>query len=150
MKRKRNITSGATESFRDVCLYNVVYVFIMYQTGDDITQFIGAYNAIHMYLIAMGARLAPAKSYIFSTAPNFRIYLSTFVWKHLGCVVQVVMSFRDLGAHLNLSKGANATTLTNRILSAITSVNRIRWLPHDLKQKIIFIINGALAKGLWL
>ncbi len=122
---------------------------LIIQEGDDISQFKQAYDCVHFFLINMGAKLAPHKSYLFSTAPNLRKWLSQHTWTHIKSKVQVIHSFRDLGAHLNFSRLHVATTLTMRMTDAIATVNRIRWLPHELHQKITFIINGALAKGLY-
>ena len=73
--------------------------------GDDHCHvFTRAFEETHMYLHMMGAKLAPPKSYIFSTASAARRKLAKYLWPQLGTVIEVVHHTRDLGAHINTTK----------------------------------------------
>ena len=103
----------------------------------------------HDFLHDMGARLAPKKSYLFSTANDFRKYLRTYSWPKVGGCISVLLHFRDLGTHVNTTSRFVGSTLTERIEQAIKCDMRFRWLPHTFLEKIKFILSSALSAGLY-
>ena len=71
------------------------------------------------------------------------------MWQHVGESFNVLLSFRNLGAHLNFSKAVNGSTLTNRLIKCCSSVARVSRLPHDYIQKASFILTATLSAGLY-
>ena len=123
-------------------------ILITYK-GNDIGIFVAAFDAIHLFLHVLGAKIAPKKSFVFSTDRKFRQWLAQHTWAQLGTTVKVTLSFQDLGAHFSVSARAIGTTLTERIEKAIVVILRIRRLPHTYAQNAKFILSVALSVGLY-
>ena len=109
--------------------------------------FIEGYEATHIYLADMGAKVAPNKSYTFSSSADFRGWLKDYVWPALGKCIVTFINFRDLGSHLNFSMRPCGATLTARIGRGTEIINRIRWLPVSFEEKGRRIAGNTLALG---
>ena len=112
-------------------------------------DFVSGFEQIAIFLSDMGSRLSPHKSFLFSSTTGGRDYLGRYVWDFVGGTIKVVQNFRDLGAHMSIGAGHCGTTLTNRMQAAIVKLRRLRWLPHDMATKIVFVLNGVLSGGLY-
>ena len=62
--------------------------------------FAQALVATRQYLQAMGARVAPSKSYNFANAKQTTRWLQETWWSNIEANIEVVKDFRYLGAHL--------------------------------------------------
>ena len=81
-------------------------------TGEDMVKYLAeALDRTHQYLHAMGARVAPDKSYNFASTAAARTWLSDTWWAGIKAKIQVVKDFRYLGAHINAGMGCNSSTL---------------------------------------
>ncbi len=98
-------------------------------------QFKAAFDATHEYIEDLGAQLAPEKSTTFSTNRVTRKKLRTHIWSKTGTKIKVIQNARDLGSHLSTTSVMSGSTLTDRINSAIETVNRIRFTPFSYKTK---------------
>ena len=98
------------------------------------------------YISDLGSKVSLKKSLLFSTVADFRNHLRNYHWPVVGGCMRVLMDFRDLGAHLNLSVKHTGTTLTTRIAKGVRKLARIRWLPHALKQKARLVV-AAVHRG---
>ena len=94
-----------------------------------------AYDETHRYLQAMGAAVAPEKSFTFSTERATRLALVGRIWQELGKPIQVVQHVRDLGSHLNTTLANRAVTLTARLVGGAGMVGKIAGLPTDPIKK---------------
>ena len=122
---------------------------LLIYVGPMLARFVEVFCNTHEFLIDMGARVAPNKSYLFSTCPMFRKWLSGHTWPLLDKTIDVSQHFRDLGTHINTAARFVGSTLTDRMNKAVASVNRMRWLPHDFNQKAMFVLSAALSAGLY-
>ena len=105
-------------------------------TGPDHEQvFRKAFEATHRYLHRMGARLAPKKSFIFSTEKAVRSALARHRWSELDTRIEVVQHTRDLGSHVNTLLCNRSTTLTGRMANGIIMARRIARLPMGDNEK---------------
>ena len=93
------------------------------------TRAIVGMNLSRQFFTDMGARVATAKCFMFSTCPNTRADLKGYRWDHENVEIPVVNSSRDLGSHLNLTCHANGSTLTARLHKASRAVRRLAFLP---------------------
>ena len=112
-------------------------------------RFYYGYQMTLDYLVDMGAKVAKAKCFLFSTSTTSRIWLSQVKWEGIDDTLAVVLDARDLGAHLNTAALAKAPTLTKRLKQASATVLKIRRLPHTYAQKAHFIRTKALPQGLY-
>ena len=108
-----------------------------------------ASDLTHEYVADIGAKLAPAKSYTFSNNKKTRQRLRQHQWQHTNSTIKVVIHGRDLGTHLNTGHVMVGTTLTNRMLQAITTTNRTKHLPNTYQQKAHLIRPLVLPKALY-
>ena len=104
-----------------------------------------ALNATHQYLLDMGARIAPDKSYLFASHANVRQWLRQHVWSVIGTTIPTVLHVRDLGAHLNTTARDIGVTLTGRMQNAALLVAKVHRLPIDVATKITIILCKAKA-----
>ena len=96
---------------------------------------IHATNLTHEYLTTMGARVATSKSILFTNCSNSRTKLKTHIWHLFNTTIVVATSFRDLGAHINLSNYTTSPTLNNRLHKGTACVRLIARLPIPHKDK---------------
>mgnify|MGYP000397107837 FL=1 len=112
------------------------------------TKTIRAMQASRQYFHDIGAKVANNKCFTFATDPKVRKNLAGFVWDKHGTKIPNVKSFRDLGAHMNLTANANGATLTARIKKATKMAKRFKWMPipREVKYKIVMcnILPAAL------
>ena len=66
------------------------------------------------YFNAMGAQVADNKCFTFSSKESAHTILEEQIWDEQGTKIPNVISFRDLGAHLNFQNNNNAPTVTKR------------------------------------
>ena len=68
---------------------------------DHLEKFVHAFDMTHAHLAAMGARLAPHKSVVFSSNGSTRNWLRQHRWRYVGRTIEVLSNCRDLGAHIS-------------------------------------------------
>ena len=109
---------------------------------------IDAMQSSRTYFADMGAKVANNKCFTFATDKDTRKHLSDYNWDLDGLRIPNLSSFRDLGAHMNLTNNVNGSTLTMRIKKATKMAQRLKWLPvtREVKNKIVLcnIIPAAL------
>ena len=101
------------------------------------------------YFKDIGARVADNKCFTFATDQRTRTMLSTMDWDGNGLKIPVKNSFRDLGAHINLTKACNGSTLTSRLIKATNVAKRLRWLPISREQKEKIVQANILPMALY-
>ena len=89
---------------------------------EDYTE---AMDATHKHLQDMGAKVSPPKCVSFSSDDVARRWLKEHRWRRLGRVIPVKNDCRDLGAHFNVAGKRNGKTLTDRLVKAAGSADRI-------------------------
>ena len=101
--------------------------------------FLRAYEATLAYIKALGAKVAPAKCYTFSSVATTRAKLGQHLWKGIGRVVPTKCSFRDLGGQLSFGVRLTGATVNARIETAIAYANKISRMPwsYDDKFKVV-------------
>ena len=105
----------------------------------------GALDATFNILAAMGGKVAPNKSLVFSTCAQTRRWLTRKFWKPIRGGIRVANHFRDLGTHLNLTFTACGKTLNDRIWWAVKVVKAISRLPLSYAEKARLIRATPLA-----
>ena len=64
-------------------------------------RFVQVFNATIQYCIGLGARVAPDKSFMFSTDKKVRKKFVNHLWQPIGSILKVMKHTRDLGTHLS-------------------------------------------------
>lgn len=82
--------------------------------------FAAALDATHEYLQAMGAKIAPTRSYNFASTKEGRKWLRETWWGHIRGHIAVVDDFRYLGVRLSTQVTRKCTTLVDRWHKAMT------------------------------
>ena len=108
-----------------------------------------AIDLTHDILQAMGATVAPKKSFIFSNIKKVRSWFSKHIWKGIQDTIPVVTSVRDLGGTISTTKRACAKVIDERITKAIQVLRRFRFLPHSHADKAKFILTKVLPMALY-
>ena len=101
-------------------------VLIIATGANMLDRFQKALNATHKYLQAMGARVAPDKSYNFTSTKKAANWLSNTLWEHIGQGISVITDFRYLGAHLSSVTSLRSPTLHKRWDKAIQQLRRLK------------------------
>ena len=88
----------------------------------------------------MGARISDHKSFRFAGDKTARYLFRGAAWGPDEVAIKALSSFRDLGAHVNLTNGSQGGTLNDRIRKAIEG------LPKHIKHGVIatFTLPAAL------
>ena len=73
-----------------------------------------ALNQTPNFLKAMGAKVAPTKSYNFASNWRVATSLSDTRWEHIGANIEVVKDFRCLGVHRTTRQTLTRSTLEKR------------------------------------
>ncbi len=98
-------------------------------------RFAKALDRTHEYLMDMGSRVAPSKSYNFSNSTLAREWLHQTLWPHINTQIDVVKNFRYLGAHLCTGANRHSKTLRSRWTNALTQLRRLRLCPAETMAK---------------
>ncbi len=163
---RASIPQGCPFSMAMVALLTRPWISLMRQTGviprclaDDLlilaignkhqSRYIQAMNQSKQYFQDIGAKIAERKCFSFAADRQTRDFLSKYVWDHTGLRIPTVSSFRDIGAHLNLSRASNGVTLTKRMLKAIAMVKKLAWLPIPVAFKEKIVRANILPAGLY-
>ena len=123
-------------------------MFTTYGVGHR-ARCIRAMRESRQYFKDIGARVADNKCFTFATDQRTRTMLSTMDWDGNGLKIPVKNSFRDLGAHINLTKACNGSTLTSRLIKATNMAKRLRWLPISREQKEKIVQANILPMALY-
>ena len=107
------------------------------------------FDLTHQYLSDVGARIAPSRSYVFSTNRVTRQRLRDHLWEVLGTKVPVVTHMRDLGSHLSVGATLQGATITARLKKACRIVYKIAKTNLAFFNKAKLIRTVALATGLY-
>ena len=79
-----------------------------------VSNYAKALNATHKFLHAMGAKVAPNKSYNFSSSKIAREWLKQTRWGNINSEIEVVADLRYPGAHLTTKSSTSSGTLDKR------------------------------------
>ena len=101
------------------------------------------------YFDDIGAKVAENKCFTFATDAHTRNFLRTKKWRHNRSYIPTKNSFRDLGAHINITKSKNGATLTKRIKCAIGMCKRLTWLKLSNRNKNKIINANILPAALY-
>ena len=99
------------------------------------TKTIQAMQKSRQYFHDIGAKVANNRCFTFATDPKVRKELGEFIWDDQGTKIPNHRSFRDLGAHMNLTSNANGATLTARMAKATKMARRLKWMPIPKEGK---------------
>ena len=123
---------------------------LVYTRGVNHMQLaIEATNFTHKYLHDMGAKVAPKKSYMFSSCKQAREVYANFFWPHVQDTVPVTTCIRDLGGQLNTTGRPIGTTINSRIDDAIAVCRKVQYLSHDTATKARIIRGKVLPMALY-
>ena len=93
--------------------------------GEDMLRNIpAAIDKTHAYLHAMGAKVAPDKSYNFGSTKQARDWLADTWWPGIGSKIEVVEDFRYLGAHLSTKANCVSKTIEKRWTKAMQMMKK--------------------------
>ena len=101
------------------------------------------------FFLDIGAKIADRKCFGFAADKQTREFLASYRWDHTGLQIPTVSSFRDIGAHLNLSSASNGKTLSNRMQKATAMTKRLAWLPISTAFKERVVRANILPAGLY-
>ena len=92
---------------------------LLMTAGDtaNVTRFAKGLNETHIYLIDMGAKIAPDKNFNFASLAETREWLKKTMWLSVDGAIAVVDNFRYLGAHVAIGGKNTAATLRERFHS---------------------------------
>jgi len=106
-----------------------------------------ALDATHLYIASIGGKIAPTKSYNFSTNRKTRQRLRTRKWHNINSTIPVITNTRDLGSHINTTHRMVAPTATARIHHATTTTLKIRHTSYSYIQKARLINLAAISSA---
>ena len=92
-----------------------------------LTTFVYAFQATMTHLAALGGRISAHKSYLFSTAKDFRSWLDAYIWPPVQEKIKVVSSVRDLGSMINTMVATRTGISQARLSKGIATLRRIGW-----------------------
>ena len=107
---------------------------------------IEATAATHTFLEKMGARVATHKSIVFASNTTTRQHLRKHKWPYSENVIDMLNSFRDLGAHINITPSIHTTTINQRFRDAIRGILAISRLPLTNEQKCKIIRTSSFPR----
>ena len=123
---------------------------LVFAEGHDHEQkFKQAFEATHIFLADIGARLAPSKSTTFSTEKSTRKKLKSHIWATTGTNIKLIIHARDLGSHLCTTGTMCGPTLTARLKEATALIKRIGRTNFTKKIKIHLIRTSGISKALY-
>ena len=99
------------------------------------SRYIKAMNLSRDFFKDVGAKAATKKCMNFSSDNYTRYSLRRCIWDANGLVMPAFTNFRDIGAHLDLTRSNNGSALTARMNKAVKMTKRLRWLPISVGRK---------------
>ena len=124
-------------------------VLILADGSEMLTLFAKGLNHTHEYLQAMGARIAPDKSYDFASDPIAVNWLRKTWWVKIEQQIEVVKDFRYLGAHLSSGATVKSPTLCKRWDKAIQQLRRLKHCPASVEAKAKAIAAKTYASAFY-
>lgn len=114
-------------------------VFMLARGRRMIETFAKVLNATHEYLRDMGAKVAPAKSYNFSSHIAGRKWLQSTWWPHIQSTIDVVSDFRYLGTHFSTQVQRRHKTQVERLNKALAQLRKLQFVgaSRSSKAKVI-------------
>ena len=100
------------------------------------------------YFEDIGAKVANNKCFLFATNKSTRKALAKHVWSD-GHTIPISNTFRDLGAHMNLTQSKNGSTLTERMRKATKMAKRLRWLPISIEHKRRIVLSNIIPAAIY-
>ena len=110
-------------------------VLLLARGTDMVRTFANALRDTHRYLIAMGAKVAPSKSFNFASCKLARDWLQETWWEEIGAFINVQMDFRYLGTHLSTQVVRRHTTLAARAQKALSQLHRLKYVAASPQSK---------------
>ena len=114
-----------------------------------VPNFAKALNATHKFLHVMGSKVAPNKSYNFSSNKTAREWLKQTRWGNIDAEIEVVADLRYLGAHLTTKSSTSSGTLDKRWEKAAQQLRRLRYCPAECEAKVRVILNKVYAAAFY-
>ena len=124
-------------------------IMVSISGAESYDRFVPIFDATIQYCIDLGARVAPDKSFTFSSDKKVRKKLVTHLWTPIGKILNVLRHTRDLGTHISFNASMVGTTVNQRIEDAIKTVEKIARLPFSVKVKATLIRMAAFPKALY-
>ena len=98
-------------------------------------RFARALDTTHKFLHAMGAKVAPAKSFNFASTSSACRWLAATWWDRISSCIAVVKDFRYLGVHLSTQLQRRYDTLERRLGKALGQLHRLRFVAAAASSK---------------
>lgn len=114
-----------------------------------IPNFAKALNVTHKFLHAMGSKIAPNKSYNFSSNKKAKEWLKQTRWGNINSEVEVVADLRYLGAHLTTTSSTSSGTLYKRWEKAAQQLRKLRYCPTESEATVRVILSKVYAAALY-
>ena len=111
-------------------------VLVLATGAEMIGRVAEAIDKTHAYLHAMGAKVAPGKSYNFASTIAGKKWLEQTWWEGIQAKIQVVQDFRYLGAHLTVGSHCNSATQDERWQKACSQLKKLRFVPATTEAKV--------------
>ena len=104
---------------------------LVLSTGSDMVRHAAvAIDKTHAYLHAMGAKVAPDKSYNFASLKVARDWFRDTWWQGISSKIEVVEDLRYLGARLNTKGNCAGKTLEKRWAKAYQQLKKLVNASH--------------------
>jgi len=117
--------------------------------ADSLERFKHISEATIKYCEDLGARVAPDKSFTFSSDKKVKANLKQHIWKSINKKLKVLSHTRDLGTHLSLNAAMVGTTINERIDETIATIQKIARMPFGIKIKATLIRMSGFPKALY-
>ena len=108
-----------------------------------------ALNETHEYLISMGSKVAPAKSYNSASTNKAKKWLERTTWSYIKAKVEVISDFRYLGAHVTTRQTPTSATLDERWEKAAAQLKKLRFCPATVEAKAGIILAKTYAAAFY-
>ncbi len=106
-----------------------------------------AARASARFVSDIGQLVAPSKSFFSSTCPRTRRRMKN--WTVQRSAWGVLLDFRDLGGHLDLTRRRVAATVAARADSVIAEAKRMAALPLSFDYKVRIAVAKYSARAMW-
>ena len=107
-------------------------ILLMAFGPDMLASFANGMHATHLYIRAMGAKLAPSKSYNFASTLKARKWLATTRWPSIPGPVAILNDFRYLGAHISVTGKKTGRTIKDRFRKATAMLRKLASMPISI------------------
>ena len=111
-------------------------VLMVAQGRSMLKKYAKALNFTHLYLQDLGAKVAPTKSYNFSSTEAGRKWLKKTWWPYIHTNISVVKHMTYVGAHLSTTAARKNNTLVDRWDDVCLQLSKLMHTADDDEAKI--------------